>query len=170
MALTKLQKQKIIDDLKTKIEKQKSIVFANFKGLKVKDLSNLRKEMKEKDCELKVAKKSLLSLIFKQKKIDVDIKKMAGEIALGFGYKDEILPFKTLYDFSRENENIKIIGGLIGKDIFDKEKALELGQLPSKQELLARLVGSVSSPLSGMVNVLQGNIKGLMYILKQIKV
>ena len=169
MALNKLQKQKIINDLKEKVDKQKSIVFADFKGLKVKDLSNLRKQMKDKECELKVAKKSLLSLIFKQKKIEIDVKKMDGEIALGFGYKDEILPFKTLYDFSRENENIKILGGLIGKDIFDKEKALELGQLPGKQELLARLVGSIGSPLSGMVNVLQGNIKGLINILKQAK-
>ncbi len=170
MALTKAQKQKILDDLKGKIDKQKSVVFADFKGLKVKDLSSLRKEMKKKDCELKVAKKTLISSAFKAKKIEVDTKKLEGEILLGFGYKDEILPFKTLYQFSKGNENLKILGGFIGQEFVDKEKANELGQLPSKAELLARLVGSISSPLSGMVNVLQGNIKGLFYILKQAKV
>jgi len=171
MALTKTQKQKIIDDLKEKIDRQKSVVFADFKGLKVKDLSSLRKEMKKKECELKVAKKTLISSAFKAKKIEgIDVKKLEGEILLGFGYQDEILPFKTLYQFSKDNKNLKILGGLMGQEFIDKEKANELGQLPSRGELLARLVGSISSPLSGMVNVLQGNIKGLLYILKQAKV
>ena len=169
MALTKLQKQKIISQLEEKVDKQKSIVFADFKGLKVKDLSNLRNQMKEKDCELKVAKKSLLSLIFKQKKIEVDIKKMTGEIVLGFGYKDEIMPFKALYEFSKNNENLKILSGLIGKDIINKDKSLELGQLPSKQELLGRLLGSIKSPISGLVNVLEGNLRNLVYLLSQLQ-
>lgn len=169
MALTKTQKQKIVSDLKEKVAKQKAMVFAVITGLKVKDLTALRREMKKKDCELKVAKKTLLSSVFKDNKIDIDPKKMEGEIALGFGYQDEITPFKTIYDFSREHESLKILGGLIGQDVLAKEKAIEIGQLPSRDELLARLVGSLSSPLSGIVNVLQGNIKGLMYALSAIK-
>lgn len=165
MALTKAQKQKIINDLKEKIDRQKAIVFADFKGLKVKDLAGLRKEMKKQECELKVAKKTLISSAFKEKKIEVDPKKLAGEIALGFGYQDELLPFKTLYKFSQEHESLKILGGLIGKDILNQEKANELGQLPSRDELLARLVGSIRAPISGMINVLQGNIKGLIVAL-----
>lgn len=168
MALTKVQKEKVINDLKEKIERQKAVVFAVITGLKVKDLSNLRKDMKKKGCELKVAKKTLISSAFKQKKIDVNTKKLEGEIVLGFGYKDEVLPFKTLYEFSRNNENLKILGGLIGNELLEKEKAIELGQLPTREELLSRLVGSVSAPISGLVNVLQGNIKGLVCALSAI--
>lgn len=168
MALTKAQKEKVINDLKEKIERQKAIVFTVITGLKVKDLANLRKDMKKKDCELKVAKKTLISSAFKQNKIEVDAKKLEGEIALGFGYKDEVLPFKTLYEFSKGNENLKILGGLIGNELLGKEKAIELGQLPTKEELLSRLVGSVSAPISGLVNVLQGNIKGLVCALSAI--
>ena len=169
MALTKAQKQKILDDLKEKVDRQKAIVFADFKGLKVKDLSNLRKEMKKKDCELKVAKKTLISAVFKEKKIEVDVRKMEGEIALVFSYKDEILPFKLLYEFSKGNKNLKILSGLIGKEVIEKEKAIVLGQLPSKEELLGKLVGSIKAPLSGIVNVLQGNLRNLVYVLSQIK-
>jgi len=169
MALTKTQKQKILKDLKEKVAKQKAMVFAAITGLKVKDLTALRREMKKKDCELKVTKKTLLSAVLKEKKIDIDPKKMEGEIALGFGYKDKILPFKTIYDFSREHKSLKILGGLIGGEVLAKEKAIELGQLPTRDELLARLVGSLSSPMSGIINVLQGNIKGLMYALSAIK-
>ncbi|MDP3990721.1 MAG: 50S ribosomal protein L10 [Candidatus Nealsonbacteria bacterium] len=168
MALTKTQKQNIISDLKDKIERQKAMVFAAITGLKVKDLASLRKEMKKNDCELKVAKKTLIAKIFQEKKFGVDVKKLNGEIALGFGYKDEILPFKTLYDFSKEHENLKILGGIIGQNALGEEKALTLGQLPGKDELLGRLVGSIASPLSGLVNVLQGNIKGLIYALSAI--
>ncbi len=169
MALTKAQKQKIVDDLKEKVDKQKSIVLASIVGVKVKGLTRLRKEMKKQDCELKVAKKTLISLAFKEKKIDIDTKKLEGEVALSFGYRDEILPFKILYDFSKEDENLKILGGLIGQELLTREKAIELAQLSTREELLARLVGSIFSPISGLVNVLQGNIKGLMYALSAIK-
>ena len=158
MALTKTQKQKIINDLKEKIAGQKAMVFAAITGLKVKDLASLRKKMKEKDGELKVAKKTLISLVFKEKKIEIDPKKLEGEIAVGFGYQDEISPFKTLYDFSKENENLKILGGLIGKEFLEKEKAIELGQLPSREELLARLFFTAKSPFLGFHNILQRSL------------
>lgn len=148
MPLNKAQKQKILDSLKEKIEKQKAIVFADFKGLKVKSLSLLRKEMKSKECELKVAKKTLISAALKKQKIEADVKKMEGEIVMGFGYKDEISPFKLLYDFSKSNENLKILGGLIGKEIISQEKAIELGQLLSKEEILGQLFFSVQRNLS----------------------
>ena len=159
MALTKAQKTKILNDLKDKVEKQKAIVFAAITGLKVKDLSHLRKLMRSKDCELKVAKKTLVSKVFQGKKINFDAKKLEGEVALGFGYKDEVSPFKTLYDFAKDHENLKILGGLIGMEILEKGKAIELGQMPTRDELLVRL----------MVNVLRGNLRNLVYALSQIK-
>jgi len=159
MALTKAQKQKILSDLNEKVEKQKAIVFAAITGLKVKDLSVLRKQMRTKDCELKVAKKTLVSKIFQGKKINFDVKKLEGEVALGFGYKDEVMPFKTLHDFAKDHENLKILGGILGMEILEKDKAIELGQMPTRDELLVRL----------MVNALQGNLRKLAYALSQIK-
>lgn len=159
MALTKDKKQKILTDLKEKVEKQKAIVFTAITGLKVKDLSALRKLMKSKDCELKVAKKTLISKVFQGKKINFDAKTLGGEVALGFGYKDEVLPFKTLHDFAKDHENLKILGGILGIEILDKSKAIELGQMPTREELLVRL----------MVNVLKGNLRNLAYALSQIK-
>jgi len=159
MALTKTQKTKILSDLKEKVEKQKAIVFAAITGLKVKDLASLRKLMRSRDCELKVAKKTLISKAFRGKKIEFDVKKLEGEIALGFGYKDEVLPFKTLHDFAKDHENLKILGGIMDTEILDKGKALEFGQMPTRDELLVRL----------MVNALQGGLRKFVYALSQIK-
>lgn len=169
MPLTKPEKQKIIESLKEKLTRQKAIVFADITGLKVKNLSSLRKELKKQSCELKVIKKTLISLVLKNQGFGVDLKQMKGEIALGFGYGDEITPFKLLYNFSKNNENLKIVAGLIGKDLFEKERVVALAQLPGRQQLLTTLVGSISAPLSGLLNVLQGNLKGLVLVLNAIK-
>ncbi len=171
MALTKEKKEEIIQELKDKKKKQKAMVFVDFSGLGVKDLTNLRNKMKETGCELRVAKKTLIKLVFEDigPEFAEKIKGLQGEIAVGFGYKDEIQPFKVLGDFSNTNKNIKVLGGVIGKEFLEVEQAIMLSKLPTKQELLARVVGSISAPLSGFVNVLQGNMRGLVYILSTIK-
>jgi large subunit ribosomal protein L10 len=171
MAKTKEQKQEILDDLKEKIAKQKSVVFTDFTKVNVKDLTELRKKMKESDCEFKVAKKTLIQKAFEDSnpKVGESVREMSGEIALGFGYSDEVSPFKISGDFSKKNENFKILGGLIGDDVFKDDKAKVLSELPTKQELLARMVGSIGAPISGFVNVLGGNIRNLIYTLNAIK-
>ncbi len=173
MALTKAQKQKIIEDLREKIERQKAMIFVDFCGLKVKDLSELRKKLKAVDGQFKVIKKTFLKLTFKEKKLEIGEKNLEGEIALIFGFKDEILPAKTAYQFSQENPNLKILGGFIESqkgEFLNTEQIIELAKLPTKEELLARLVGSISAPVSNFRNVLQGNIKGLICVLAKAKI
>jgi large subunit ribosomal protein L10 len=169
MPLTKQQKNKILEELKDKISRQKAIVFGNIKGVKVDKLTALRKEMRSNDSELKVAKKTLISKALKEQGLDIDLKKMDGEIALGFGYKDEITPFKIFHNFSKENENLKLLSGLMQGEFFGEEKALTLAKLPSRVELLGRLVGSLSSPMSGIVGVLQGNLRNFVYLLSELQ-
>jgi len=169
MALNKSQKKKIIDDLKEKVEKQKILFFVDFKGLKVKDLSNLKKRLKKVDSQLKVSKKTLLKLALKEKGIELDTKKLEGEVASVFGFKDEIMPAKITYQFSIENKNIKILGGYFEGKFKEAEEMLMLAQLPTKDELLGRLVSSVSAPIYNFVRVLNANIKGLVYVLSAIK-
>ncbi len=171
MPLAREQKQQILDDLEEKFSKQKAMVFVDFSGLGVKDLTELRKKMREKDCEFKVAKKTLIQGAFKKSepKIGEKIRELQGEIALGFGYTDEVLAFKILGDFSRINGNLKLLGGLMGGEFLEANRAIVISELPTKQELLAKMVGSVSAPISGFINTLQGNIKGLIYVLAKAK-
>lgn len=169
MALTKIQKKKIIDDLKEKISKQKIMVFVDFTRLKVKDFSILRQLLKKAGSEIKVAKKTLMEIAFKDGNLAVETKKMPGEIALVFGYHDEISAPKTVYQFSKANPNLKILGGFYENKLRESDEILTLAQLPAREELLARLVGSIWAPVSNMVFVLNGNIKGLLYALSAIK-
>lgn len=172
MPQTPAQKKETVENLKEKIAQKKAMILVDFKGLKVKGLFDLRKRLKNVGAQFIVAKKTLMKLAFQEKKIKIDPDKIEGQIALVFGFKDELLPAKTLYNFSLENKNLKILGGLIEsqKDEFlNSEKIIELGKLPSKEELLARLTGSISAPISNLINVLEGNFKGLVYALSAIK-
>jgi large subunit ribosomal protein L10 len=69
---------------------------------------------------------------------------------------------------AKVNENLKIVGGLLGKSILSKEEVVALSKLPSKEELLAKLVGTLNAPVSGFVNVLAGNLRGLVQVLKAV--
>ncbi|MFH1894505.1 MAG: 50S ribosomal protein L10 [Patescibacteria group bacterium] len=169
MPLSKEQKKKALSAIKEKIAKQKAMFFVDFAGFKVKDMSSLRKKIRGLDAEFKVAKKTLMDLALKEAKLQIDVKKMPGEIAMVMGYKDEVSPAKLIWETSRTNKNLKILGGFMNNKLMTKEEVEFLAQLPGKDELLAKVVGSIASPMSGVLNVLQGNIKGLIRILTQIK-
>ena len=168
MAITKEKKNTIVAELEEKIEREKLVIFTDFKGVGVKSLTDLRKKLKKSQSELKVAKKTLANIAFKKKGLEVDAKGLQGEVAMVFGYEDQVLPAKTIYQFTKENPNFKILGGFLEKEYKNSADIIALAQLPTREELLAKAVGSIASPLSGFVNVLQGNIKGLVYVLSAI--
>ena len=169
MAKTKEQKKKTFEELKEKISRQKTTIFVDFTGLKVQDMFDLRRKLKKSKGELKVAKKTIVNLAFKESKLKLESDKLKGEIALIFGYGDEVSPAKIAYEFGRINPNLKILGGFFENEFKSAKDFIALGQLPSRKELLAGLVGSVSAPISGFVRVLEANLKGLVYVLSVIK-
>ena len=172
MALTKEQKQKQIKDIKEKVLNQKSMVFVDFNKVSSKDMFSLRTLLKESGCNLKIAKKTLIRIAFGQSNISFwnKIKSaVPGQLALVFGIEDEVAPARISNQFAIKHENFKILGGIFENRFIEKEKVLALANLPTKQELLGRMVGSISSPMSGFITVLQGNIKGLVVVLSKIK-
>jgi len=167
MPLTREQKKEIIENLREKISWQKAMVFAAIEGLKAEEIFELRKKLKKKDCLLAVVKKTLADRVFKENKINCDAKEMAGQLALIFGFEDQISPAKISYKFFQTNKKLKILGGFFENNFINTEKVVELAKIPSREELLAQLVGSIKAPVANFVNVLQGNIKGLISILAQ---
>ena len=157
MALTKQKKQKNVTDIKEKIAKQKSVVFTDFSKVNSKDLFTLRKQLKEAGCALKIGKKTLIRIAFGQSGISYWNKinaSIPGQLALVFGIEDEIAPARIANQFAKKNENFKILGGIFEGKFIDREKVLVLANLPTKLELLGRLVGSLSSPMASFVRVL----------------
>lgn len=170
MPKTKAQKQVILEGLEEKVKSAKSVVFAKFNKLLVKENEDLRRRLKAEGGEYYVAKKTLLNLAFKNNNQEVDFKAMDGQIAAVFGYKDEVAPAKVVDTFRKELEGDKIsfLGGVLENKFIQAEMVETLAKLPSKKELYAKMVGSLNAPISGFVNVLAGNLRGLVTVLKAI--
>jgi large subunit ribosomal protein L10 len=170
MPKTRAQKQVILEGLGEKVKSAKSVVFARFDKLLVKENEDLRHRLKAEGGEYYVAKKTLLNLAFKENNQEVDFGAMDGQVAAIFGYQDEVAPAKIVDTFRKEAEEPKIffLGGILENKFISKEMVESLAKLPSKKELYAKLVGSLNSPVSGFVNVLAGNLRGLVTCLKAI--
>jgi len=169
MALSKEQKTKVIERLKDEIARQKAMTFVNFSGLKAQEVENLRKRLKAIGAKLIVAKKTLAKIAFSQEKIDFPEDEIKNELAIVFGFEDELAPAKAVYDFSKNQEKLGIVGGYLEGEFLPAQEVITLAQLPSRQELLGQLVGTLSAPISNFFNIQKANIKGLIYALEAIK-
>lgn len=172
MPKNKIQKQEILRNLSEKFKKSKSVVFAGFNALTVKDNENLRAQLRKENSEYYVAKKTLMNIAFKDQMADLNVRDMDGKLAAIFSYEDEVAPAKILGNFRKDKDKearVFFLGGILENKLLTKAEVEALSKLPSKQELYAKLVGSLNAPVSGFVNVLAGNLKNLVYVLKAIE-
>ncbi|MDP3837081.1 MAG: 50S ribosomal protein L10 [bacterium] len=170
MPKSKVQKQEILRSLQKKIGDAKSIVFAGFNALGVKDNEALRDQLRQENGEYYVAKKTLLNLAFKNQGLDsLDSKSLDGKIAAVFSYGDEVAAAKVIDTFRKDKaEKLYFLGGILEGKLLSKEEIEAVAKLPSKTELYAKLVGSINAPVSGFVNALAGNLRNLVYVLKAV--
>tara|TARA_Y100000310_G_scaffold340697_1_gene437397 strand:+ start:566 stop:1087 length:522 start_codon:yes stop_codon:yes gene_type:complete len=169
MPKTKTQKQNILSEIVDNLKKQQSVLFIDYKGIGVKDLSQLRKQLKEVGARLEVAKKTLLSRALAEQGIVADLKNMEGQVAVVYSFQDPIAGVKTAHAFARKNEHIKLLLGYMDNQLLTQAQVMELAQLPSREQLLAQFVGTLAAPMQGLVRVMEGNLKGLIIALSAIQ-
>jgi large subunit ribosomal protein L10 len=174
MAKTREQKKREIKDLEDRIGRAKSLVFTSYAGLDVPALEELRSKLREQGVEYQAARKRLIDLALDNNKLEHDsVKGLAGSIGVAFGINDEVSPARIAKKFAEKNEKFGIRAGLlkIGESwrYLSAVEVMNLASLPTREELLAKAVGSIKAPLSGLVNVLAGNLRGLVNVLGAIK-
>lgn len=168
--LTKQQKIELVKGLTGKIKASKSAVFVDYKGLKVKDSTDLKRSLRKAGVDYVVVRKTLLDIALKNAGIEgASIKALDGQIALSLSNTDEVSGAKIIDTFSKTNENVKMLGGVLGMQVMNADEVKALAKIPSKEELLAKLVGTLNAPISGFVNVLAGNLRGLVQVLNAVK-
>jgi len=173
MPKNKLQKQEILRNLSEKFKKSKSVIFAGFDTLGVKDNEAIRAKLREEKGEYYVAKKTLMTKAFQENNMtDLNVRDFPGKVAAIFSYEDEVASAKILGNFRKDKEKtnkIFFLGGILENKLLTKEEVEALSKLPSKQELYAKMVGSINAPISGFVNALAGNLRNLVYVLKAVQ-
>ena len=169
MAKTRQQKKESLDLISKRLDESNTIVISTFEKLSVNDDQILRSELREGGTTHEVVKKTLLKKIFEDKKIEgLKSDDLIGNISITSS-DDEVAGAKVLAKFSKNNEGFKIVGGLLNKVWVDASKIMELAKLPSKQELIAKTVGTIKAPITGFVNVVSGNLRNLVNVLNNIK-
>lgn len=170
MAVTKGKKQEILKGVVEQMKAAKSVIFADYQGLSVHDVSALRGKLREKGVAFKVSKKTLMRLAAKEAGYaDIPDQSLEGPVGAAFSMEDEIVAAKILYEFGKKNKNLKLRGGLFEGRVISKEEVLQLATIPSKEELLAKLVYVLKAPIQGFHGVLSGTISGFVRVLNAIK-
>jgi large subunit ribosomal protein L10 len=164
--MKKSQKMFTVDNLTEKFKQAKSLIFADYSGLKVDQINKLRQEIKKVGGEFEVAKNTLLQRATEMGNARLKIEKLEGPTAVLWIYNDDISPLKVLDKFIKKNELPKLKFGFWDKEIIDAEKITQLANLPGLEELRARLIGFLKSPLYGLTNALNCDIRKLVVILK----
>ena len=164
------KKIQTVQELKEKFERAKLTVLTDYRGLSTTDLNSLRNELAELDSEYQITKNTLTARALKEAGKDalVTEEALVGPTAILFAYQDESSPVKSVLKTIKALSLPILKGGFLGNQAISASQVESLGRLPSKEILLAKVVGGMSSPLYGLVNVLQGNIRNLVYTLSAI--
>jgi large subunit ribosomal protein L10 len=167
MAISKAKKEQVLQDLVQKFKEAKSVFFTEYKGLSVAQMADVRSKMKENGVECKVAKKTLIKKAAKEAiNLDVSDDMLPGPIGVVFSYEDEVAGPKVVKDLSKDFDALSLTGGILNNEAFGKETAEIYASIPSKDELYAKLVGSIKAPVSGFHGVLHGVMRQFVGTLK----
>lgn len=170
MALTKQQKNDQLDALVQKFKEAKSVIFTEYRGLSVKDISKLRNKLRTENVEYKVAKKTLMRLAAKENGIEnLPDDVMAGPVGVAFSYEDQVIVARLLSEFAKEHKQVKLLGGIFEGKVINADTAQEIASIPSKEVLYAKLLGSMNSPISGFVGVSMNVVSGFVRTLNAVK-
>ena len=163
------EKSKVVADLKERIARSKLLVLSDYLGFSVKEMTQLRKQLRAENSELKVIKNTLVERAVKESGLGELGGHLKGPTAVILGYQDAVSPLKVLVKFIKDAEKGTIRIGVLDKQVFSQSDLTAISRLPSREVLLAKVVGSLQSPITGLVNVLQGPIRQLVGTLDAIK-
>ena len=164
-------KREMIDSLVQLLNKSNAVFITEYRGLSVKKISDCRKRIREAGGEMKVCKNTLMRIALTEAGITHAPESDSGPNGYVLSYGDVASVAKAIRDFSKEkgNEALIVKGAILEGKILSKEQVFALADLPSKEVLIAQVVGTIAAPLRGLVTVLSGPSRGLVTCLSQIK-
>ena len=151
--MNKEKKQNYISEMTTQFDKSEAVIVAHYQGLTVSQLDELRAKMREHGIQFKITKNRITKIALEKTKCKdlVDLFKGPTAVALS---EDAISSAKILTKFSKENKNLKILGGIMGKEILDVAAVANVATLPTLDEARAKIVGILRSPAQKIASIL----------------
>lgn len=147
-------KEAKVAEIREKLEKAQSVVLAQYQGLTVEEDTQLRKNLREAGIEYKVYKNTLVILAAKELGLEGINEYLEGPVSMAFGYEDATAPARILNDFAKDHKKLELKAAIVEKEIYNAEETKKLATIPSKEVLIAKLLGSIKSPLSNLAYLL----------------
>ena len=141
-------KEEKVSEIRGKLEKAQAVIMVKYQGLTVEEDTELRKILREAGVEYKVYKNTLVTRAANEIGFEGLVQYLEGPIAVAFGYDDPTAPARILNDFAKTHKVLELKAGLVQGEIYDETKIKELASVPSKEVLIAKLLGSFKAPIS----------------------
>ena len=148
-------KKGVVADIKEKFEKAQSAVLVDYRGLNVAEVTDLRNQLRKAGVEYAVLKNTMINLAIKDLNLDDMKAHLEGPTAVAFGYEDAVAPAKILADFAKKNKNVTIKCGVVDGGYIDEKGVQALANTPSREVLIAKIMGSMMSSVSKFVYALE---------------
>jgi len=165
----KLCKTKMVDELSLLFQEHPNFVLTSYMGSSVSDLEQVRKRLSTNQASYLVVKNSLLRVMFDKMKMDQMKAMVDGGIGVSFSGDDIITTCRTLVNFSKDHDKFKIKAAMVDGKLMSIDEVKRLASLPSREVLLAQVVGGIKSPITGFVNTLSGILRKFVYVVDAIK-
>jgi large subunit ribosomal protein L10 len=165
-ALPTPRKEKLVEDLTDALGRATMTIVADYRGLKVSDLQSLRAQLRPHNADVKVAKNTLAKIAARANSLEVLESELVGPTALVLAYDDVAQPAKIVNDFVRTSRILQVRSGLLEGQIIAADRIDEIASLPSRDVLIGKVVGGMTSPLYNIVGVLSAPTRSLLYVLQ----
>lgn len=162
-------KKQIVLDIKEKMERAQGMVFYDYRGLTVAEVTELRNKFREAGVEYKVLKNSMIKRAADMLEIEGLDEHLAGPTAVAFGFEDPVAPAKVLVEYTKKLKKTEIKTGVLDRKVIGLDEINNLAELPSREQLLGMLAGTLNAPITGFARSLSGIISKVGYALNAVK-
>ncbi len=158
---TKAFKEEKIAKIKENVDKAQVAIVTEYKGMTVEEITNLRRALQKDGGDYMVTKNTLAKIALKDTPYEVLTEKLTGPIAIAFGFEDPVSPAKVLSKFIKETKKGTVVAAALDGKLLSAEEAKALAEIPSKEEIYAKMLGSINSPATGIVGAINAVMASL---------
>jgi large subunit ribosomal protein L10 len=166
---TKAFKNEKIQEIKESIEKSKVAIVTDYRGFTVSEITDLRRQLQKESAEYTVVKNTLAKIAIKDTQFEALESFLQGPNAIALGFGDQVAPAKVITQYIKKAKKGQIIGGVIDGKALSPQDVQKLAELPSKEELIAKILGSINSPASGLVMAMSGVARSLVIAMEEVR-
>ncbi|MBM3247970.1 MAG: 50S ribosomal protein L10 [Candidatus Omnitrophica bacterium] len=161
-------KENIEQSIESQIKNSNNAFLMSYSNISASDFDTLRMELSKLGARIFVVKNSIAKRELKKRKLDKMADFIQGSTALISSIDEPVMVSKTIYKFAKDREGIKLRGGFLGEELIDEQKIRILTNLPAKDILQSMVLRAIQSPITGLVGVLSGSLRQLVYVVKQL--